>query len=182
VRIDGVAVAGVGMIRFGKYPDRSCPALARDAALAALHDAGMSLADVDEAFVGYIQPASLLGIKAVKELGLTGLPVTHVENASATGLVAFREAAWAVASGRAEVALALAFDKMTDMARGSGSGRVPGETRSTRRSSPRPTSPCGPNGGCTITARNPSTSPPSPPRTGTTVRCARGAIADRTIA
>jgi acetyl-CoA acetyltransferase len=126
VRIDGVAVAGVGMIRFGKYPDRSGPALARDAALAALHDAGMSLADVDEAFVGYIQPASLLGIKAVKELGLTGLPVTHVENASATGLVAFREAAWAVASGRAEVALALAFDKMTDMARGSETGRGAG--------------------------------------------------------
>jgi acetyl-CoA acetyltransferase len=126
MRIDGVAVAGVGMVRFGKYPDRGGPALARDAALAALHDAGLSLADVDEAFVGYIQPASLLGIKAVKELGLTGLPVTHVENASATGLVAFREAAWAVASGRAEVALALAFDKMTDMARGSGSGRGAG--------------------------------------------------------
>jgi acetyl-CoA acetyltransferase len=126
VRIEGVAVAGVGMVRFGKYPDRGGPALACEAGLTALHDAGMSLADVDEAFVGYIQPASLLGIKAVKELGLTGLPVTHVENASATGLVAFREAAWAVASGRAEVALALAFDKMTDMARGGGSGRGTG--------------------------------------------------------
>ncbi len=44
--------------------------------------------------------------QAMKELGLTGLPVTHIENASATGLVAFREAAWAVASGRAEVAMA----------------------------------------------------------------------------
>ena len=32
MRIDGVAVAGVGMVRFGKYPDRSGPALARDAA------------------------------------------------------------------------------------------------------------------------------------------------------
>jgi acetyl-CoA acetyltransferase len=62
----------------------------------------------------------------MKELGLTGLPVTHVENASATGLVAFREAAWAVASGRAEVAMAIAFDKMTDMARSApsrGTGR-----------------------------------------------------------
>ena len=77
----------------------------------------MTLADVDEAFVGYIQPASMLGIKAMKELGLTGLPVTHVENASATGLVAFREAAWAVSSGRADVAMALCFDKFTDMAR-----------------------------------------------------------------
>jgi acetyl-CoA acetyltransferase len=62
----------------------------------------------------------------MKELGLTGLPVTHVENASATGLVAFREAAWAVASGRARVAMAIAFDKMTDMAGGGGGSRGTG--------------------------------------------------------
>ena len=58
----------------------------------------------------------------MKELGLTGLPVTHIENASATGLVAFREAAWAVSSGRADVAMALCFDKFTDMAGGGGRG------------------------------------------------------------
>jgi acetyl-CoA acetyltransferase len=126
MKIEGVAVAGTGMVRFGSYPDRSVADLAREAGLAALHDAGMTLADVDEAFVGYIQPAVLVGIKAMKELGLTGLPITHVENASATGLVAFREAAWAVASGRAEVAMAIAFDKMTDMVRGGGSSRGAG--------------------------------------------------------
>jgi acetyl-CoA acetyltransferase len=120
VRIDGVAVAGSGVVRFGIHRDRSTAELARDAGLAALHDAGMTLADVDEAFVGYIQPGALLGVKAMKELGLTGLPVTHVENASATGLVALREAAWAVASGRARVAMAIAFDKMTEMAGGGG--------------------------------------------------------------
>ena len=126
MRIAGAAVAGVGMVRFGSYRDRPAAELARDAGLAALHDAGITLADVDEAFVGYIQPAAMLGIKAMKELGLTGLPVTHIENASATGLVAFREAAWAVASGRAEVAMALGFDKMSDMTRGGpsrGTGR-----------------------------------------------------------
>ena len=126
MRIDGAAVAGIGMIRFGNHSQRSTAELARDAGLLALHDAGITLADVDEAFVGYIQPASMLGVKAMKELGLTGLPVTHIENASATGLVAFREAAWAVASGRAEVAMAIGFDKMTDMMRGGpsrGTGR-----------------------------------------------------------
>ena len=82
LKIDGVAVAGTGMVRFGSYRDRTVYELARDAGLAALHDAGMTLADVDEAFVGYIQPGPLLGVKAMKELGLTGLPVTHVENAS----------------------------------------------------------------------------------------------------
>ena len=64
-----MAVAGVGMVRFDTYPGRTSAELARDAGLAALHDAGITLAAVDEAFVGYIQPASLLGIKAVKELG-----------------------------------------------------------------------------------------------------------------
>jgi acetyl-CoA acetyltransferase len=121
MRIEAAAVAGIGMVRFNRYPDRSGAHLARDAGLLALRDAGITLADVDEAFVGYIQPAAMIGIKAMKELGLTGLPVTHIENASATGLVAFREAAWAVASGRAEVAMALAFDKMTDMARNASS-------------------------------------------------------------
>jgi acetyl-CoA acetyltransferase len=122
VRFTDVAVAGSGIVPFGIYRDRTTAELARDAGLAALHDAGMTLADVDEAFVGYLQPAPLLGVQAMKELGLTGLPVTHVENASATGLVAFREAAWAVASGRARVAMAIAFDKMTVMAGGGGGG------------------------------------------------------------
>ena len=122
LRFDSVAVAGIGMVRFGMFKDTPGAHLARDAGLLALHDAGLTLADVDEAFVGYIQPASMLGIKAMKELGLTGLPVTHIENASATGLVAFREAAWAVSSGRADVAMALCFDKFTDMTGSGGRG------------------------------------------------------------
>ncbi len=122
---EGVAVAGIGMVRFGMFRDIPGAHLARDAGLLALHDAGMTLADIDEAYVGYIQPASMLGIKAMKEFGLTGLPVTHIENASATGLVSFREAAWAVSSGRADVAMALCFDKFTDMTGtgGRGAGR-----------------------------------------------------------
>ncbi len=126
MRFDDVAVIGSGMVRFGMHRDRTVYHLARDAGLAALDDAGMTLADVDEAFVGYIQLASLIGVKSMKELGLTGLPVTHVENASATGLVAFREAAWAVQSGRAKVAMALCFDKFTDMATGGQRGRGAG--------------------------------------------------------
>ena len=119
-----VAVLGVGMVRFGNHRARTGAALAREAGLAALADAGgLTLADVDEAFVGYLEPSAMIGVKAMKEFGLTGLPVTHVENASATGLVAFREAAWAVAAGRARVALALGFDQMTRMAAGGGGGR-----------------------------------------------------------
>ena len=120
MRLGNVAVLGVGQVRFGVHKTKTTLELAREAGLLALTDAGIDLRRVREAFVGYIQPAPMLGIKALKEFGLTGLPVTHVENASATGLVAFREAAHAVASGRAEVALALGFDTMSDMVRGGG--------------------------------------------------------------
>jgi acetyl-CoA acetyltransferase len=123
MKLENVAVLGVGMTRFGVHRERSNQDLAREAGLAALHDAGISLRDVGEAFVGYLGALPMTGIRAMKELGLTGLPVTHVENASATGLVAFRDAAWAVASGRCEIAMALGFDKMTEMGMGRGVGR-----------------------------------------------------------
>ena len=120
VKLENVAVLGVGMTRFGVYRDRSNIDLAREAGLAALRDAGISFDDVGEAFVGYLGAMPMTGMRAMKEFGLTGLPVTHVENASATGLVAFRDAAWAVASGRCQVAMALGFDKMTRAERGAG--------------------------------------------------------------
>ena len=59
MKLAGTAVAGSGIVRFGNHRPRSTAELARDAGLAALHDAGMTLADVDEAFVGYIQPCLL---------------------------------------------------------------------------------------------------------------------------
>jgi acetyl-CoA acetyltransferase len=127
VKLAGVAVAGVGMTRFGDF--RKGPSsleLAREAGLAALDDAGISFASVQEAFVGYMQAAPMLGVKVMKEFGLTGLAVNHVENASATGLVAFRDAAWAVASGRCDVAMALGFEKMTELMMQSAGGRGTG--------------------------------------------------------
>ena len=168
--MEGAAVAGIGMVRFGMLNDYPVMHLARDAGLLALHDAGMTLADVDEVFIGYIQPRAMIGVKAVKELGLTGLPVTHVENASATGLVAYREAAWAVCVGavRRRHGAVLRQVHRHGERRRSGSGT---RHRSTHRSSRRPTSPCGRSAGCTSGGPRSRTSPPSRPRTGTTARC-----------
>lgn len=123
MKLENVAVVGIGMVRFGNHRERSVVELARDAGRAAMHDAGVTLADVDESWVGYIDGAPMRGIKIMKEFGLTGLPVTHVENASATGLIAFREAAHAVSSGRCTVAMALGFDKMSEMVARGRSGR-----------------------------------------------------------
>ncbi len=116
MKLEDVAVLGTGSVRFGVYRDRSPADLAREAGLAALDDAGIGFGEVGEAYVGYLFGTPMLGIRVMKEFGLTGLPVSHVENASATGLVCFREAARAVASGSCDVAMALGFDKMTEAA------------------------------------------------------------------
>ena len=123
MKIENAAVLGVGMTRFRIERKRSNLELAREAGRAALRDAGIDLSEVDEAWVGYMAPEPMLGVRVMKEFGLTGLPVTHVENASATGLAAFREAAWAVASGRCRVAMAIGLDKMSEMAAGGRGGR-----------------------------------------------------------
>ena len=122
MKLHDVAVLGVGMTRFAAHRERSVVDLAREAGLAALADAGISFREVGEAFVGYVGAGPMTGVKIMKEFGLTGLPVTHVENASATGLTAFREAAGAVSAGRCDVAMALGFDKMTAMMGAPGSG------------------------------------------------------------
>jgi acetyl-CoA acetyltransferase len=64
-----------------------------------------------------------------KELGMTGIPVIHVENASATGSAAFGEAVHAVAGGRVDVAMALGFD---DINRIDGLGNDPNVARGAR--------------------------------------------------
>jgi len=120
-----VAVLGVGMHRFGMWPDKTNADMARDAGLAALDDAGLSFRDVQAAYVGYIFAPVMSGLRTMKEFGLTGLPVQHVENASATGSAAFREACLAVASGRHDVVMVLGFDKMTAMIASSSQGTDP---------------------------------------------------------
>ena len=104
-----VYVIGVGMHRFGKH-DASRRDMAFTAGINALDDAGISFRDVGTLYNGYIGGQMSEGVGYAKDLGLTGLPVIHVENASATGSTAFREAVLSVAGGVTDVAMALGFD------------------------------------------------------------------------
>src|SRR3546814_1744553 len=70
------------------------------AGVSALDDAGVDFPEVGALYNGYIGGGITAGVHVAKDLGLTGLPVTHVENASATGSSAFGEAVHAVAGGR----------------------------------------------------------------------------------
>jgi acetyl-CoA acetyltransferase len=122
-----VYVAGVGMIRFGRYKDRDVPDLGGEAALQALDDAGLALKDVEFLACGSLfQANAMVGQRVLQQIGQTGIPVVNVSNACATGSTAFREAWLMVASGEAEVALAVGVEQMGKMgllgAGGGGSG------------------------------------------------------------
>ncbi len=119
-----VAVLGVGMYRFGmgEVPNN---VMAREAGMMALRDAGLSFRDVNAAYVGHIFASVMTGVRVMKEFGLTGIPVQRIENASATGSAAFREACLQVASGQYDVVMVLGFDKMTTMIQQSTQGTAP---------------------------------------------------------
>ena len=104
-----VYVVGVGIHRFGKH-DVSRRDMAFTASTTALEDANLSFRDIETLYNGYIGGGMMEGLAFAKDLGLTGIPITHVENASATGSSAFREAVLSVSGGASEVAMATAFD------------------------------------------------------------------------
>lgn len=118
MRGDDVFVIGVGMTPFGQHAGPVAD-LAFEAGVAALDDAGIRFDAVGALYNGYIGGGGMLaGISVAKDLGLTGLPIVHVENASATGSSALREAVLHVAGGHADVAMALGFDDMNRMGGG----------------------------------------------------------------
>src|SRR5207245_7332100 len=71
VIVKDVAVLGVGMQRFGMWPDRSSTDLGREAGLAALRDAGLSFRDVQAAYVGSIFAPVMRGHRRMEALGVT---------------------------------------------------------------------------------------------------------------
>ncbi|MFD9697543.1 lipid-transfer protein [Lentzea sp. NPDC059081] len=108
-----VAVAGVGMVPFAT-PSRSATydVLAGGAVRAALDDAGIGLADVEQAYAGYVYGDSTSGQRALYDVGQTGLPVVNVNNNCSTGSSALYLARQAVASGAADCVLAFGFEQM----------------------------------------------------------------------
>jgi len=108
-----VVVAGVGMIPFTKPgASEDYHVMGAQAAKAALADAGIDYALVQQAYVGYVFGDSTSGQAAIYGVGLTGIPVVNVNNNCATGSTALFLARQAVESGAVECAIALGFEQM----------------------------------------------------------------------
>jgi len=106
-----VAVVGVGMTKFGRFPEKSVSELGGDAILDALKDCGMSMKDIQVAYSAGGGP-TMRGQEILREVGTTGIPMMNIENACASGSSAFREAYLAVASGHFDVGLAVGTEKL----------------------------------------------------------------------
>jgi len=110
---DQVAIIGMGCTRFAEHFDKSADDLLRDASDEAFASAGVTKDDVDAYWLGTAQ-SGMSGIMLAKALELEGKPVSRVENYCATGSEAFRMAAYAVASGAYDMAMAIGVEKVKD--------------------------------------------------------------------
>ena len=107
-----VAIVGVSMIKFGRYPDRDVAQLAAQSGLEALKDAGMEMKTIEALYSGNLYQTSGSGQRILQQMGQTGIPVVNVANACATGSTAFREAYFAIASGAYDVVMAVGSEQM----------------------------------------------------------------------
>ncbi|MCB2088894.1 MAG: acetyl-CoA acetyltransferase [Sphingomonadaceae bacterium] len=114
---DKVAIIGMGCTRFGERWDKGADGLMVEAFTEALADAGIESARIGAAWVGNALDDINVGnsaLPAAHALRLDRVPVTRVENMCATGTEALRGAAYAVASGAVDIALAVGVEKLKD--------------------------------------------------------------------
>ena len=114
---DRVAILGMGCSKFGERWDTGTEALLAEAFDEALADAGIERKQIDAAWFGSCVDAVNVGnsaIPASAALRLDGIPVSRMENMCATGTETLRGAAYAVASGAVDFALAIGAEKLKD--------------------------------------------------------------------
>lgn len=125
---DKVAIIGMGCTRFGERWDVGADGLMVEAFTEALADAGIDRGRIEAAWVGNALDDINVGnssLPAAHALRLGQIPVTRVENMCATGTEALRGAAYAVASGAVDIALAIGVEKLKD----TGYGGLPLRTK-----------------------------------------------------
>ncbi len=110
----GVFIAGIGLHPYQFPTETPYTELGLTAVRAALADSGLAWDRVQSAYVGTTSIGMAAGRVMLRHLGSTGLAVTQVENASASGSFAFRQACMEVATGMSDVVLAAGVDKHGD--------------------------------------------------------------------
>ncbi len=110
---DKVAIVAMGCTTFGEHWDKSLDDLIIDASIEAFSGTELTKDDIDAFWIGTAQ-SGMSGITLSKPLQLSNKPVTRVENYCTSGSEALRAAAYAVASGAYDVAMAVGAEKVKD--------------------------------------------------------------------
>lgn len=108
-----VYILGVGTTACGRFPDKGAHVLGREAAWAAIKDAGINPRDIEIAFCGHVYQGMGVGQRTLKEIGLVGQPVINVEGACGSGTLSFWEAWRSIAYGQYDIALALGVENLS---------------------------------------------------------------------
>jgi len=118
----GVAVVGAGMSKFGAFPEKTSRDLFVDAFIELQEnvDKGLDPEKIEAFYVGnfssdQFEKQSHLAPILANWIGLSPISAVRVEDACASGAVAFRQAALAIASGEYDVVLVGGIEKMTDL-------------------------------------------------------------------
>src|SRR5580658_9569388 len=107
-----VNVIGVGMVKFAKPgASEEYNVMAAKAMRAALEDANVPYAEIQQALCGYVYGDSTCGQRAVYDVGLTGIPVFNVNNNCSTGSSALMLGKQAIDAGM-NCVLVVGFEKM----------------------------------------------------------------------
>lgn len=108
-----VYIIGTDMIRFGRFPERTVEDIGAEAAQLALADCGLSIRDMQAVYCGNQGEAGgRIGQRIMKMIGQTGVPVTNVSNACASGATAFREGWMAVKAAESDLVLCIGVEQM----------------------------------------------------------------------
>lgn len=119
--MSGVSVVGVGMIPFGKYPEKNIADLGWPAVKAAIKDAGIEAKQIQAAYSGTARGGAMVGQRILGRIGLAGLPIVNVENACSSSSSALRQAVIAVQSGACDIVLVIGVEKLSKF----GGGTLP---------------------------------------------------------
>ena len=115
-----VAVVGVGMTRFGKFPEKSLKDLVRGAVEPALSDAGLDKSRIEAAYMGNSVAGLMTGQEAIRGqvvlsgMGIDSIPIFNLESACASSSMAFNLGYTAVAAGVHDCVLVCGYEKMFD--------------------------------------------------------------------
>ncbi len=115
-----VAIAGVGISKFGELWEQSIRDITLEAGMLCIFDSGIRGGDIDAICIGNMSAGRFtgqehLGALAADMGGLGNIPSYSVEAACASGGAAVRQAYMAIRSGEHDAMMVLGMEKMSDV-------------------------------------------------------------------